>query len=120
MHHESHNELLERFGNEDREEIEGYRQAHEILPLSFFFRSESTSSRLNADFVWFQFYIEILVRMKRTPAAMQDLVEICLSAYEDNNTQQQLIREFQEKYHKTDAIKWYTRKSLTFFFDFHF
>ncbi len=43
MHHESHNELVERFANEDREEIEGYRQARETLPLSFFFRSESTS-----------------------------------------------------------------------------
>ncbi len=58
--------------------------------------------------------------MQQTPAAMQDLVEICLSAYEDNNAQKKLIREFQEKYHKTDAIKWYTRKSLILFFDFHF
>ncbi len=113
-------EFWERFASEDREEADGYHQAREILPIGFFFRSESSSSQLNGDFVWFQFFIEILLRMQRTPNAMQDLVDACLSAYKDNSTQQRLINEFQTEYDKTDVIKWYTRMFLKFLFVFHF
>lgn len=103
--------MTQTFYQETKEEIERFRRDEETLPISFFFRSESTSSQLNGDFLWFQFFIEVIVRMRPRSAAMNDLIIECTKIYEGNNVEQLKIQQFQTDYCATDAIKWYTSMS---------
>jgi hypothetical protein len=103
--------LLQTFANETKEKILRYRYASETLPISFFYRSKSTSSHLNGDFLWFQFFIEIILRMGSMSNAMNDLIAMCTQVYKGNNVEQDNIREFQSNCSATDAIKWCTRMS---------
>jgi hypothetical protein len=105
----SHKLLLQNFANDDKEEILRLRRAQEMLPIGFFARSELTSSGLHGDFLWFQFFLEIVLRMKKKSNTTTELTALWAQVCEGNAAKQDKMDEFQSTYSANDAIKWYTR-----------
>ena len=85
----------------------------DAIVMAIFDRSETSSSSLNGDFLWFQLYIEVLLRMKDHSSSKQELVNLCRQQYEDD-AEKQKIAEFVAFYTPSDAIKWYTRDSFVY------
>ncbi|CAF1373980.1 unnamed protein product, partial [Didymodactylos carnosus] len=101
-------ELIVQIANDqtDREKIEN------ATPLSVFNRTEKTCVDLkteNSIFMWFELFIEILIRMKHTETSRKELVDICKINYEGNHIQLDIIEEFDRTYTPSKAIEWYTR-----------
>lgn len=71
--------------------------------------TQSLESR-NAMFMWFQLFIEVLLRMHHKSNTRQELIDICKQYYENNSEQLTIINEFDKTYKKENAIWWYTRE----------
>ena len=72
--------------------------------------SESIQAR-NAIFMWFQLFIEILLRMHHKGSDRKELIDLCKKSYEGNDEEMKIIEEFQAEYKPDKAIWWYTRDS---------
>lgn len=78
--------------------------------FSIYNRSESSSTKLNGNFLWFQLLIEILLRLSFTIAvAKKELVNVFKEAYYNDEAEKQKINEFDRDYLPDHAIKWYTK-----------
>lgn len=64
--------------------------------------------------MWFQLYIEVLIRMHHKLSDRKDLVDICKTAYKDNQSQLDILNEFEKNYKSENAIWWYTRESCLY------
>ncbi|CAF1357192.1 unnamed protein product [Rotaria sordida] len=71
--------------------------------------TQSLESR-NAMFMWFQLFIEVLLRMHHTSNARQELIDICKKNYRENSLELSIINEFESTYKSENAIWWYTRE----------
>ncbi|UJR23856.1 hypothetical protein I4U23_026831 [Adineta vaga] len=65
----------------------------------------------NAIFMWFQLFIEVLLRMHHKSTDRQELIDICKTSYKGNHEEMQTIAEFEKNYKAENAIWWYTRES---------
>ena len=63
----------------------------------------------NASFLWFQLFIEVLLRMYQKSSDRHELIDICEEYYQGNDKDMNIIREFAETYKSNDAVWWYTR-----------
>ncbi len=68
----------------------------------------------NAVFLWFQLFIEVLLRMNHKSSDRGELIDICKTNYKGNNEQMDIINEFDKKYQAENAIWWYTRESCLY------
>ncbi|CAF1293789.1 unnamed protein product [Rotaria sordida] len=71
--------------------------------------TQSLESR-NAMFMWFQLFIEVLLRMHHTSNARQELIDICKKNDRENSLELSIINEFESTYKSENAIWWYTRE----------
>ena len=74
---------------------------------------QSLESR-NAIFMWFQLYIEVLLRMHNTSNTRQELTDICEEYYRNNPSELTIINEFKKTYRTENAIWWYTRECFLY------
>ncbi|CAF4979831.1 unnamed protein product, partial [Rotaria sp. Silwood1] len=65
----------------------------------------------NAIFLWFQLFIEVLLRMHHKSNDRKELLNICKLSYKDNVKEIKTIDEFENNYKAENAIWWYTRES---------
>ncbi|CAF4796999.1 unnamed protein product, partial [Rotaria sp. Silwood1] len=65
----------------------------------------------NAIFLWFQLFIEVLLRMHHKSNDRKELLNICKLSYKDNVKEIKTIDEFEKNYKAENAIWWYTRES---------
>jgi tetratricopeptide (TPR) repeat protein len=65
----------------------------------------------NAVFMWFQLFIEVLLRMHHKSSDRKELIDICKSNYEGNDEEMAIIDEFEKNYKAENAIWWYTREA---------
>ncbi|CAF3345867.1 unnamed protein product [Rotaria sp. Silwood1] len=72
--------------------------------------SQSLQAR-NAIFMWFQLFIEVLLRMYHQSNDRKELLDICKKSYTGNQQQMKIIEEFEKTYKGENAIWWYTRES---------
>jgi tetratricopeptide (TPR) repeat protein len=72
--------------------------------------SQSLQAR-NAIFMWFQLFIEVLLRMHHKSNARKELIDICKNSYKGNHQEMKIIIEFEKNYKSENAIWWYTRES---------
>jgi tetratricopeptide (TPR) repeat protein len=78
--------------------------------FSIYNRSESSSTKLNGNFLWFQLFIEVLLRITYTvKTAKEELVNLFNKTYCNNIIEQRKINEFDKDYECDQAIKWYTK-----------
>lgn len=68
----------------------------------------------NANFMWFQLLIEVLLRMPVTTRSKDDLVQQSFLVYNKNQPVQKEIHLFNRTYQHTDAIYWYTKNNFLF------
>ena len=68
----------------------------------------------NAVFLWFQLFIEVLLRMNHKSSDRDELIDICKKSYKGNNEQMNIINEFDKSYQAENAIWWYTRESCLY------
>ena len=66
-------------------------------------------SKEHASFMWFQLLIEIFLKMDQLDIAENEMIDECLSQYEDDLVEQTKIEDFRNSYDRTKAIWWYTR-----------
>ncbi|CAF0967697.1 unnamed protein product [Rotaria sordida] len=72
--------------------------------------SQSLQAR-NAIFMWFQLFIEVLLRMHHKFNDRKELLDICKNSYKGNQQEMKIIDEFEKNYKAENAIRWYTRES---------
>jgi tetratricopeptide (TPR) repeat protein len=72
--------------------------------------SQSLQAR-NAIFMWFQLFIEVLLRMHHKSTDRNELMDICKKSYKGNHEEMGIIDEFEKNYKPENAIRWYTRES---------
>jgi tetratricopeptide (TPR) repeat protein len=65
----------------------------------------------NAIFMWFQLFIEVLLRMHHKSTDRRELIDICKKNYKGNKQEIMIIDEFEKKYKADNAIWWYTREA---------
>jgi len=65
----------------------------------------------NATFMWFQLFIEVLLRMHHKSSDRKELIDICKKNYKGNKQEMIIIDEFEKNYKADDAIWWYTREA---------
>lgn len=64
--------------------------------------------------MWFQLYIEVLIRMHHKLNDRKELIDIFKRTYKDNKNQLDLLNEFEKTYKSENAIWWYTRESCLY------
>ncbi|CAF1524334.1 unnamed protein product [Adineta ricciae] len=72
----------------------------------------STSDNLearNATFMWFQLFIEVLLRMHHKKTDRKELINICKKTYINDTEVLNIIDEFEKNYTANEAVWWYTR-----------
>ncbi|CAF3848626.1 unnamed protein product, partial [Rotaria sp. Silwood1] len=72
--------------------------------------SQSLQAR-NAIFMWFQLFIEVLLRMHHKSNDRKELLDICKKSYKGNQQEMKIIDEFEKNYKAENAIWWYTKES---------
>ncbi|CAF2770384.1 unnamed protein product [Rotaria sp. Silwood2] len=93
---------------------------NDILPLSIFSNSQEKSIRNlttsgNALFIWYQLLIDVLIRIpSSTESAKADLIDLSRKSYDENESEQEKITEFNTCYESQNAIFWYTRNCFLF------
>jgi tetratricopeptide (TPR) repeat protein len=60
--------------------------------------------------MWFQLFIEVLLRMHHKSNTRQELIDICKQHYQNNAEEMAIINEFEKTYKAENAIWWYTRE----------
>jgi tetratricopeptide (TPR) repeat protein len=65
----------------------------------------------NAIFMWFQLFIEVLLRMHHKLSDRKELIDICKKNYKGNKQEMAIIDEFEKNYKSENAIWWYTREA---------
>ena len=63
----------------------------------------------NASFLWFQLFIEVLLRMHHKVSDRQEMISICKRTYANDTQALQIIDEFEKNYSLDKVIWWYTR-----------
>jgi tetratricopeptide (TPR) repeat protein len=61
--------------------------------------------------MWFQLFIEVLLRMHHKSTDRKELIDICKKNYKGNKQEMMIIDEFEKKYKADNAIWWYTREA---------
>ncbi|CAF3483877.1 unnamed protein product [Rotaria sp. Silwood1] len=99
-----------------RESIGRAERQHQVFTVYKQHGEKATRdlSKESADFLWFQLFKDVILRMPKDAQAKEQMVQFCRDYYHDNNKQLSLIDEFQQDYVASDAIKWYTKESFVY------
>ena len=65
----------------------------------------------NAMFMWFQLFVDVLLRMHCKPSDRQEFINLYKTIYAENAVEMNNITEFEKNYKPEDAIRWYTLES---------
>ncbi|CAF5210039.1 unnamed protein product, partial [Rotaria magnacalcarata] len=68
----------------------------------------------NANFMWFQLLVQVLLQMPVTTRSKDDLLQQSFLVYDNNQSAQKDIHLFNRTYWPTDAINWYTQDKFLF------
>jgi len=69
-------------------------------------------SKENKQFIAFQVFLDIILRLDQTSYAKAELLEFCRSKYHDKPKQLKEIDDFDRDYQSENAAKWYTKDSF--------
>jgi len=69
-------------------------------------------SKQSNDFLWIQLFHNVISHFPRNEQAKNQMFETCRLCCQGNNTELQLIDEFQRDYQSNDAIHWYLNNSF--------
>ena len=79
------------------------------------YKRESSIDSLKSDnsaFMWFQLFVEVLLRMNQSLTSINELIDLCQKGnYEESN---EIIQEFKNEYNSKKSLWWYTRDSFVY------
>ncbi|CAF3316302.1 unnamed protein product [Rotaria socialis] len=77
---------------------------------------EKSTAELDGHFIHSQLLIETLQKMKSTSAAIEEFIDFCHDQKDikDQDSQLQLVHEFQNEYSSDKSVWWYTRNSFVY------
>jgi len=91
------------------------REKHETEIDMDIYKRESSHTSLktdNSSFMWFQLFVEVLLRMTQSSTSKNELIDLFRNGnYEQSNS---IIEEFQTSYSSDKSLWWYTRDSFIY------
>ncbi|CAF1364850.1 unnamed protein product [Rotaria sordida] len=102
------------------------KEVHELAQIDsmfiFCFKSENQHkekttrdlSKESAEFLWFQMFKDVILRLPRGNHAKQQMIEFCQHYYRGNEKELKFIREFKHVYKSNMAIRWYTKETFLY------
>ena len=93
---------------------------HHFIPANIFTMQDihQTSfqniDKEQANYMWFQLLIDVIVQLPPSVQAKQDLIEECRRCYARNECEMKKIADFEATYTSDQAVRWYTRDSFLF------
>ena len=76
--------------------------------------ADQSVTELNGEFVHFSLLIDVLIRCKTTAIDKLNLIQRCKEHYKDDQTELDIIDEFNRQYSADKALWWYTRDSFLY------
>ena len=89
----------------------------QLETFSFFDQHQKSTkdlSKQSAEFLWFQLFNYVILRLPRNQQAKKQMLEICRRYYHGNLNQLELIDEFDCNYQPEVAIQWYSKQSFVY------
>jgi tetratricopeptide (TPR) repeat protein len=86
-------------------------KVEEGASISVISHSSKSLQAHNAIFMWFQLFIEVLLRMHHKSTDRKELIDICKKSYKGNKQEMDIIEDFEKNYKCDNAIWWYTREA---------
>jgi tetratricopeptide (TPR) repeat protein len=89
---------------------------NQTMPMNFFSNSnERTHKNLekeNGNFIWFQLFIETLLRMRTIDVtnSLEEFVNLCNEQYIGNDRQLNKIKDFRQNYDPDHCLWWYSKE----------
>ncbi|CAF3577351.1 unnamed protein product [Rotaria sp. Silwood1] len=71
-------------------------------------------SKESAEFLWFQIFKDVILRLPRDNHAKQQMIEFCQHYYRGNEKELKFIHEFEYDYKSNMAIEWYTKETFLY------
>ncbi|CAF1352395.1 unnamed protein product [Adineta steineri] len=71
-------------------------------------------SKQSAEFLWFQIFKDVIMRMPHDSHAKRQMVQFCKNYYYGDHEQQLFIEEFEQDYRPDNSIKWYTKETFLY------
>ena len=71
-------------------------------------------SKQSAEFLWFQLFRHVILRLPQNQQAKQQMISICRDYYRGNTKELELIDQFQREYRADEAIRWYSKNSFVY------
>ncbi|CAF4604676.1 unnamed protein product [Rotaria socialis] len=71
-------------------------------------------SQESAEFIWFQLFKDVILRMPTNSNAKEQLIQFCREYYRGNQKEYNNIDEFERSYKKDKCIFWYTRETFLY------
>ena len=89
----------------------------QLQAFSFFDQNQKAVkdlSKQSAEFLWFQLFRHVILRLPQNQQAKQQMISICRDYYRGNTEELELIDQFQREYRADEAIRWYSKKSFVY------
>ena len=93
---------------------------HHFIPANIFTMQDIHQTSFQnidkdqANYMWFQLLIDVIVQLPPSVQAKQDLIEECRRCYARNECEMKKIADFEATYTSDQAVRWYTRDSFLF------
>lgn len=103
------------FDQQRRQELED-----SIGGIGSFYNPEGSSTKTlaneNGDFMWFQLFIESLLRMSKEALlpSRHEFIEFIRQQYQDDVAKLSMVDDLESKYQANQAIRWYTAGSFLY------
>ncbi|UJR38745.1 hypothetical protein I4U23_031410 [Adineta vaga] len=91
------------------------KKVEEPLSINIFttnISGDKSTTGINGQFVFFQILIDCLLRLESTETDKIELINLFKTEYEDNLSELNNLREFEEEYSSNKALWWYTKESF--------
>ena len=77
-------------------------------------KSTKNLSKQSGEFIWFQLFKYVILRLPRNEQAKQEMIDTCRNYYRGNKTELKTIEKFEREYRSDDVIRWYTKQSFVY------
>ncbi|CAF1053698.1 unnamed protein product [Rotaria sordida] len=77
-------------------------------------KSTRDLSKESSEFLWFQMFKDVILRLPKDSRAKQQMIEFCQHYYHGNQKELKFIDEFKMNYQSNVAIKWYMKETFLY------
>ncbi|CAF1075369.1 unnamed protein product [Rotaria sordida] len=86
------------------------------LPITVFSNdgAETSTRTINADYLWLQLLIEMIINMNHTEQAKEQMFKLCFLHYQNDANGLKALEKFRSTYMSDQAICWYTADSFMY------